>query len=44
MAPGDHHQLHRCFLEDKKRITEDGIRILPAKQLCEHLWSGEIVK
>jgi len=30
-------------LENKERITDDGIRILPAKQFCEFLWSGEIV-
>jgi len=30
-------------LENKERITDDGIRILPAKQFCEFLWSGKIV-
>lgn len=31
-------------LEDKERITDDGIRILPAKQFCELLWGGQIVE
>lgn len=31
-------------LENKERVTDDGIRILPAKLFCEFLWGGEIAK
>ncbi|MBL4682580.1 MAG: ATP-binding protein [Pseudomonadales bacterium] len=30
-------------LEDKERLTEDGIRILPAHQFCKRLWNNELI-
>jgi predicted AAA+ superfamily ATPase len=42
----DHPTLERRFLvclEPKRRLTSDGVEILPARLFAEHLWDGKIL-
>jgi len=39
--PGVNQRIIVC-LEDKERLTEDGIRIIPAQKFCQQLWNSTI--
>jgi uncharacterized protein len=41
--PGVKRRLVVC-LEPRRRRTEDGIEILPARAFCEDLWAGRVLK